>query len=77
MAEEKKMEVKFAPGCFDDFEGTQEELNEFMALIRQMVEDRTLLEQSVPIEDGDLPEEVVEKLNRLYAEDSDRNKKLN
>lgn len=29
--------VIFAPGCFDDFEGTQEELDEFVAEIQKMV----------------------------------------
>ena len=31
MTEEKKpMKIEFAPGCFDNFEGTQEELDNFI-----------------------------------------------
>jgi hypothetical protein len=32
---EKKLNVVFAPGCFDDFEGTQDELDD---LIKQITE---------------------------------------
>ena len=34
----KKLKVVFAPGCFDDFEGTQEELDELVAEIKSMAE---------------------------------------
>lgn len=39
MTEEKKpLKLEFAPGCFDNFEGTQEELDELMAEIQRMFE---------------------------------------
>lgn len=43
-----QMEIIFAPGCFDNFEGTQEELEAFMAEITDVlqssdVEDRVLI----------------------------------
>ena len=31
--EMQDMELEFAPGCFDDFEGTQEELDQLVAAI--------------------------------------------
>lgn len=34
--EMKDMKIEFAPGCFDDFEGTQEELEELVAEIQRM-----------------------------------------
>ncbi len=34
--EMKDLKVEFAPGCFDDFEGTQEELEELVAEIQRM-----------------------------------------
>ena len=50
MTEEKKdLEIKFAPGCFDNFEGTQEELQELIAHIHQMANDGTLFEESEPL----------------------------
>jgi hypothetical protein len=36
----------FAPGAFDNFEGTQEELDALVAGIKQMMEDGTLFENS-------------------------------
>ena len=33
-----KLKIEFAEGCFDDFDGTQEELAELMAEIRNMIE---------------------------------------
>ena len=38
MSEDKKIKIEFAPGCFDNFDGTQEELDEFLAEIARMVE---------------------------------------
>ena len=42
----KKPTIEFAPGCFDNFEGTQEELQELIAHIHQMVEDGSIFEYS-------------------------------
>ncbi len=36
MQEPKKIKVTFAPGSFDNFEGTQEELDELVAQIHQL-----------------------------------------
>ena len=38
MTEKKTPEIIFAPGCFDTFEGTQEELDALMADIMKMFE---------------------------------------
>jgi hypothetical protein len=54
--EEKLMDkpkLVFAPGCFDNFDGTQEELDEMIAEIQAMVEAGTLLENSVPVDEED------------------------
>ena len=40
----KKPELLFAPGCFDNFEGTQEELNEMLAELHAMVDSGTFME---------------------------------
>jgi hypothetical protein len=49
----KKIELVFAEGCFDGFDGTQEELAEMIADIRNMVESGTLLENSMPVSEED------------------------
>ena len=38
---DQPLKVQFAPGCFDDFEGTQEELDLLMAEIHSMFENMT------------------------------------
>lgn len=62
MTKQKKLEVVFAPGCFDNFDGTQEELDEMMAEIHRMVESGELFEKSKAIDFDDLDEEVQIKL---------------
>ncbi len=42
-------EIQFAPGCFDDFDGTQEELQEMIAQLHKMLDDGTLFEHSEPV----------------------------
>jgi hypothetical protein len=42
MTDEKKpLKIEFAPGCFDNFEGTQEELDEFVKEISTMFTELT------------------------------------
>ena len=47
--ENGKPKIEFAPGSFDNFEGTQEELDEFIAEITAMAESGELLENSEPL----------------------------
>lgn len=58
-----KKEIVFAPGCFDNFEGTQEELDAMIAELRKMVADDTFMENSTPID----PEEEQEFLDAMQA----------
>ena len=55
----KKIKIEFAPGAFDSFDGTQEELNELIAEIHRMAESGELLEQSDDLDDLD-PAEYAE-----------------
>jgi hypothetical protein len=48
-----KLKIVFAEGCFDGFEGTQEELDELIADLNKQLEDGTLFENSVPITEED------------------------
>lgn len=60
MMEKKTPKVEFAPGCFDNFEGTQEELQELMAEIRRLVETGEIFDRSEPLSE----EEAEEVLGR-------------
>lgn len=65
MSEKKKPEIIFAPGCFDDFEGTQEELDELVAELNRMVESGELFELATPVDfdDGTWTDEEIEKVS--------------
>lgn len=76
MEEDKKIKVVFAPGCFDDFEGTQEELDEFIQTIQAMAESGELLENSTildPDEFEDLDEEVQDQLSQVLQDFNPKN----
>lgn len=60
MSDPKKIQVIFTPGCFDDFEGTQEELDEFVAEIQRMADSGELLANSEPVDLDELAQALVE-----------------
>lgn len=65
MSEEKKMKIVFAEGCFDHFEGTQEELDEMIAMIQNAVESGEILDMSHELTDeefDELPDEIKSQL---------------
>lgn len=69
MSEKKdeKLKVVFAPGCFDAFEGTQEELAELIAEIQRVVDSGEIFERSEPLdEDGlaELEEALTKQTNK-------------
>lgn len=71
-----KIKVEFVPGCFDDWSGTQEELDEFVREIQQMAETGELEAMSEPlaVEDWDLlPEETKHELMREQEPDTKSN----
>ena len=82
--DDKKFKVEFAPGCFDNFEGTQEELNEFIAEITRMAESGELIE-SAKLTDEEidaLPEDILEWIEDMMGVDpqgieTQRKNKLN
>ena len=57
--EPPKLKVVFAEGCFDDFDGTPEELAEMVAEIHKMAQDGTIMDGAVPLND----EEILELSN--------------
>jgi hypothetical protein len=68
----KATKIEFAPGCFDHFEGTQEELDELVSEIQRMFESGELEENAHQVDIEDLDEDIVEAIMRS-AEDDNRN----
>ena len=58
MTDDKKLKIEFAPGAFDGFDGTQEELDALMVEITRMIESGEFRENSKALD-----------LNELYEED--------
>jgi hypothetical protein len=59
----KPLKVVFEPGCFDDFKGSQEELDELIAQIHQAAESGKILENAVPFTDLE-EDEFVELMKK-------------
>ncbi len=58
---DKGLKVQFMPGCFDNFEGTQEELDEFVKEIQRVFENMTPEELENQAVEIDL-EEIIDSL---------------
>ena len=62
---DKKLKIEFAPGCFDQWDGTQEELDALMAELERQVDTGEIFENSVPLTDDvidDLSDEEQEAI---------------
>lgn len=69
MSEEKKFKLVFAPGCFDDFEGTQEELDDLISEINRQLDTGEFFENATELSDevfDDLPESEKDKLSQYF-----------
>jgi hypothetical protein len=71
MTEEKKITIEFAPGAFDSFDGTQEELDAFQKEVLEMFATLTLeelKEQSTAVD--------VDYIEELMSEDPEAAEQL-
>lgn len=66
-----KVELVFAPGCFDSFEGTQAELDELIADISRMVASGELFENSQPLDIDSLDEDEMSAVVSALGIDTD------
>jgi hypothetical protein len=68
MTDEKKpMKIEFAPGCFDQFDGTQEELDEMIAQIQQMFDNGEFEENSRLLTEDDLDDLDPEAIKQIMS----------
>jgi hypothetical protein len=63
----KELTVEFAPGCFDTFDGTQEELDSLIAEIQLAIKDGSILEKSRPLDIEKMIEEDPELAHHIAA----------
>jgi hypothetical protein len=57
--DEPKIRVEIAPGAFDSFEGTQEELDGLIAEINRLAETGELFERSQPLDIDNMDEDEM------------------
>jgi hypothetical protein len=79
VSESTPRKLVFAPGCFDSFEGTQEELDELIAAIKADFESGKIFENMEDFEDADLDEDLIDEVNsklEFHAVGEARNKRL-
>ena len=66
--ENKPMKIVFMEGCFDDFDGTQEELDELVAHIQELAASGELFEKSMPVNDiEEIEDEVLDEILPLLT----------
>lgn len=63
--EMKDLKIEFAPGCFDNFDGTQEELDELISTIKEMFASGEAIKNARPIDLDDLDEGDMEMLEAM------------
>jgi hypothetical protein len=80
MTEQKKpLKIEFAPGAFDNFDGTQEELDGLMAEIHRMFASGELMENSRPLdmdelfeEEPEVAQQIINTLSKMDSEEDPR-----
>ena len=63
--EKQPYKIEFVDGCFDEFEGTQEELDELIKMIEAKVADGSIFTESRPLDEEEDPEVIAEFLSRM------------
>ena len=63
----KKPELVFMPGCFDAFEGTQEELAELIGEITAMFESGEMEAHAVSVDFNEMYEDDPEMAEKIFA----------
>ncbi len=63
----KDMKIEFAPGCFDHFDGSQEELDELITQIKEMFASGEAQRLAKPLDLDDLDEEDLEIIEKLTS----------
>ena len=71
MTKKIKSKVIFQPGCFDNFDGTQEELDELVAMITTMAESGELEANATELDD-DAWDELSEEEKQILSEALDK-----
>jgi hypothetical protein len=67
MTKKNPVKIEFAPGAFDQFEGTQEELDAFIAELQRMADSGELEEQSLSLDDDEAWNQLSEEEQTIIS----------
>ena len=67
MTKKKQIKIEFAPGAFDQFDGTQQELDEFIAELHRMADSGELEEHSMSLDDDEAWLELTEEEQAMIS----------
>ena len=76
MIDKKPIKVTFAPGAFDEFDGTQEELDELIKEIQELADSGQLQEMASPIDLEEFLEDDYETLEEILIQLDDQKRSL-
>lgn len=72
MTDKNNLKIKFVPGTFDDFEGTQEELDEIVNEITKFLQSDEFAEALANSEESDFEEEFDPDVWEKFENNSTR-----
>ena len=75
----KKLKITYMPGAFDNFEGSQEELDAFIKDLEDKIHNEDFFEHSRPVDLDQLQKDdplLAEELAKIL-DNTDRERKLN
>lgn len=70
-AEVQDLKIEFAPGCFDNFEGTQEELDALMAEIERMFKSGEIQASAQKLDIDSMSDEELAKFAQLVLSEEE------
>jgi len=70
-AEVQDLKIEFAPGCFDNFEGTQEELDALMAEIERMFKSGEIQASAQKLDVDSMSDEELAKFAQLVLSEEE------
>ena len=77
MTDEKEIKITFLPGCFDSFEGTQEELDSLIKEITESLQSSEFREANIMVVDeADMTPEAWDELAEHGIEHNPRSRIL-
>lgn len=73
MSEEKPVKIVFAPGCFDNLDMSQEEMDDFVKMIQEKVADGSIFTESRQLDPMD-PEdqEILDRIDQEMIANANR-----